>query len=234
MYSPLQSSRLYEQVVGQIEQLITEGKLSPGDRLPSERLLSEQFNVSRTVVREAIKALREKGLVEIRPGKGTFIVDSMSDVMRQSIGLMVRIDHLNGLENLIQVRSIIEPEIAAIAAQKATPDDIKQLECYIGAMDEAMQDNDAVAYIAADQGFHDVLARATQNDLLFRLIGTIVDLLREQRERTFRRGGANRGQRYHKRLLETVQQKNSAAARQAMIEHLEQIRVDSGIGQAGK
>ena len=76
MYKIVQSSRLYEQIVEQIEQSVQRGDLKPGDQLPAERELAEQFGVSRTAVREAVKALREKGLVEAYPGKGTFITSA--------------------------------------------------------------------------------------------------------------------------------------------------------------
>src|SRR5215469_12426970 len=85
MYKLVQTSRLYEQIVQQIEESIRKGALKAGDQLPAERELAEQFGVSRTAVREAVKALREKGLVEAYPGKGTFITSGSSNPMRQSI-----------------------------------------------------------------------------------------------------------------------------------------------------
>jgi GntR family transcriptional repressor for pyruvate dehydrogenase complex len=229
MYSTIQSSRLYEQIIEQIQNRIMEGKLHPGDRLPSEHELAEQFGVSRTVVREAIKALREKGLVEVQPGRGTFvtnITDSTTEVMRDSLGLMVRLNLNNGVTELNEVRTLLEPGIAAMAAQKATEADIRTMQQAIAAMDAAT--NDADIFVESDLDFHLALARATQNPLITILIDPIVDLLREHRKRIFLvDGGPERGQYHHKRILETIRNHDPVAARQAMCAHLKQVIKDS-------
>ncbi len=229
MYSRITSARLYEQIVGQIEQLILEGKLRPGDQLPAERELAEQFRVSRTAVREAVKALREKGLVEIQSGRGTFITASTDKALRNSLGWMVKSDGGNSQPHLVQVRAILEPEIAAIAAEMAGEDDVANLEHAVGVMDLAL--DDAETYIEADQAFHLALAHATRNNLIPTLIDPIVGLLREQRMRIFLvEGGAQRGQFHHKRILEAVRRHDPKAARKAMQAHLEQVRKDSEAG----
>lgn len=226
MYSQIRSSRLYEQIVEQIEQLILDGKLHPGDQLPSERELAEQFNVSRTAVREAVKALREKGLVEIETGRGTFITHGVSKALRRSLDWMVRSGEGNRLADLVQVRDILEPEIAALAADMATGPDIESLEQAVSVMDSAL--NDADVYVEADLGFHLALATATQNRLIPTLIDPIVDLLREQRKRIFLvEGGAQRGQYHHKRILDAIKKHDRMAAREAMQAHLTQVRQDS-------
>src|ERR1700675_304759 len=96
MYQAIQAERLYQKIVEQIEQRILTGEIKVGDQLPSERELGDQFRVSRTAVREAVKALREKGLVEVRPGRGTFITNSTSQAARDSLGLMMRISQGKG------------------------------------------------------------------------------------------------------------------------------------------
>lgn len=206
-----------------------QGELQSGDKLPSERELAEQFGVSRTAVREAVKALREKGLVEIRPGKGTYIAnvaDSTTGVVRDSLGLMVGARFDGGLADLLQVRAILEPEIAAIAAEKAGEEDYQALQEAVDIMDTAL--DNAEIFIEADLEFHLALARATQNSLIPILIDPVVGLLREQRARIFQvRGGAARGQYHHRRILEAVRQRDPAAARQAMAVHLEQVVMDS-------
>src|SRR6202790_3776293 len=118
MYKIVRSSRLYEQIVQQVEESIHKGAIKPGDQLPPERELAQQFGVSRTAVREAVKALHEKGLVEAYSGRGTFITDGTTEAVRQSINLMMRFDQTEGSENLAEVRQILEPEIAALAATR--------------------------------------------------------------------------------------------------------------------
>src|SRR5947207_13477576 len=119
MYKIVRSSRLYEQIVQQVEESIHKSVLKPGDQLPPERELAQQFGVSRTAVREAVKALREKGLVEAYPGRGTFITDGTSQAVRQSLDLMVKIGQPEGSQYLAELRAILEPEIAALAAARA-------------------------------------------------------------------------------------------------------------------
>jgi GntR family transcriptional repressor for pyruvate dehydrogenase complex len=226
VYSPIQSSRLYEQIVEQIEQHILDGVLKLGEKLPSERELCEQFNVSRTVVREAIRTLREKGLVDIQPGRGTFITNGTSEAMRNSLGLVFKVGQEQALTDLVQVRAILEPEIAALAAENATQANIAELQACIEAMDNLFDDADK--FIEADQAFHLALGKATHNTLIPLLIDPIVDLLWEQRKYIFMHtGGAKRGQYHHKRILVAVKQGDVEAARNAMKAHMEQIRKDS-------
>lgn len=224
-YTHIRTARLYEQIVAQIESQVLGGKLHYGDRLPTERELAEQFGVSRTAVREAVKALREKGLVQSHPGRGTFITDGASRAVRHSLGFMMQIDATRGSANLVEAREILEPEMAALAATRATQEDITAMRRAIATMDAAL--NDADAFIEADLDFHLALAQATQNALIPTLIDPIVDLLREHRKRIFLVNGAPRGQYHHKRILAAVVRHDSEAARQAMRAHLRQVRRDS-------
>src|ERR1700756_1700354 len=110
VYKAVRTSRLYEQIVQQIEESILKGALKPGDQLPAERELALQFGVSRTAEREAVKALREKGLVEAYSGRGTFVTNGTSQVIRHSLDLMTRIHQRDGLAHLVEVREILERE----------------------------------------------------------------------------------------------------------------------------
>ena len=139
---------------------------------------------------------------------------------------MVRLNLNNGVTELNEVRTLLEPSIAAMAAQKATEADIRTMQQAITAMDAAM--NDADIFVEADLDFHLALARATQNPLITILIDPIGDLLREHRKRIFLvDGGPERGQYHHKRILETILNHDPVAARQAMCAHLEQVIKDS-------
>jgi GntR family transcriptional repressor for pyruvate dehydrogenase complex len=228
MYQTIQTERLYEQIVQQIEQRFLNGHLKVGDRLPPERELAEQFGVSRTAVREAVKALRQKGLVEIQPGRGTFITNDTSEGVRHSIGLLMKIAGIDGSPDLVEIREILEPEMAALSAVRATEEHIAAMREAIEKMDAALRDPDK--YIEADLDFHLVLAEATQNTLIPTLIDSIVDLLREQRARIFLvTGGPQRGQVHHKHILEAIIRHDPAAARDAMRVHLQQVREDSQV-----
>jgi GntR family transcriptional repressor for pyruvate dehydrogenase complex len=226
VYKVVRTSRLYEQIVQQIEESILQGALKPGDQLPAERELAQRFGVSRTAVREAVKTLREKGLVEAYSGRGTFITDGTSQAMRESLDLMVRIGQTEGLPHLVEVRVIVEPEIAAMAAIRAQEPDLAGLREAVALMDRAQKDPEA--YIEADLDFHLSLAEAAANPLILALLDSIVGLLREQRMRIFDvEGGPQRGQYHHKRILEAVERRDPEMARLAMRAHLEQVRRDS-------
>ncbi len=226
MYKTVQTSRLYEQIVQQIEESILKGALKEGDQLPAERELAQQFGVSRTAVREAVKTLREKGLVEAYPGRGTFITNGTSQAIRQSLDLMIKIGQPDGSLQLAEVRTILEPEIAALAATRIEEQHLAMMREAIGVMESALKDPDA--YIEADLDFHLALAEAAANPLILSLLDSIVGLLREQRLGIFYvEGGPERGQFHHKRILEAVEKRDAEKARAAMKEHLEQVREDS-------
>lgn len=226
VYKTIRSSRLYEQIVQQIEDSVVKGVLKPGDQLPPERELAQKFGVSRTAVREAIKALREKGLVEAYTGRGTFITDGRSQAIRQSLDLIAKIPQEDGLSHLAEIRAILEPEIAALAAARAKEQDLVTLREAVAVMERSMEDPDA--YIEADLDFHLSLGEAANNPLILSLIDSIVGLLREQRLRIFNvEGGPERGQFYHKRILAAVEAGNPEKAREEMKAHLVQVRKDS-------
>jgi len=226
VYKAVQASRLYEQIVKQIEESILKGALKPGDQLPAERELALQFAVSRTAVREAMKALREKGLVEAYSGRGTFVTHGTSQTIRQSLDLMLKTGQLDRSAHLAEVREILEPEIAARAATRAQDQHLASMREAVTVMDQALRDPDA--YIEADLDFHLSLAEAADNPLILSLIDSIVGLLREQRLRIFYvDGGPERGQFHHKRILQAVEQRDPEASSNAMRAHLQQVREDS-------
>lgn len=233
MYKIVRSSRLYEQIVQQVEESIHKSVLKPGDQLPPERELAQQFGVSRTAVREAVKALHEKGLVEAYPGRGTFVTDGTSYSMRQSLDRMLKVGQSEGSGYLAEVREILEPEIAALAATRVDEEDLASMREQIAIMDSARKDPEA--FIEADLDFHLALAEAAANPLILSLIDSIVGLLREQRIKIFNvEGGPQRGQVHHKRILEAMERRDAEMARTAMRAHLEQVREDSKASTGSK
>jgi GntR family transcriptional repressor for pyruvate dehydrogenase complex len=225
MYEPVQTRRYFEQVAQQIEQRILDGELSSGDQLPSERDLANQFNVSRTVIREAVKALAQKGLVEVRSGKGSFVTNDTSMAVRDSLNLMIRLGGEERTLDLMQVREILEPEIAALAATQITHEEISNLERCVQVMDETL---DPDSWTSADLSFHMGLAKATNNLLIPQIISAIVDLLWEQRLWIgLTKGGPERGQFHHKQILNAIKAQDPDRARDAMRDHLLQVRKDT-------
>jgi GntR family transcriptional repressor for pyruvate dehydrogenase complex len=233
VYKVVRTSRLYEQIVQQIEESVLNGSLKPGDQLPAERDLAQRLGVSRTAVREAVKTLREKGLVEAYSGRGTFVTDGTSQAARQSFDLMVKIGQQEGSPHLAELRLILEPGIAAMAAERAKDEDLTAMRDAVAVMERSQKDPEA--YIEADLDFHLALAEAVANPLILSLIDSIVGLLREQRIKIFNvEGGPQRGQFHHKRILEAMERRDPEMARSAMRAHLEQVRQDSRVPASGK
>src|SRR5947209_6606260 len=229
LYKAVRTSRLYEQIVQQIEDSILKGSLKPGDQLPAERELAQRFGVSRTAVREAVKALREKGLVEAYSGRGTFITNGTTQAIRQSLGLMMKIGHVEGSNHLAELRAILEPGIAALAAVRIEDQLLATMREAVAVMERSLRDPES--YIEADLDFHLALAEAAANPLILSLTDSIVALLREQRIRIFNvPGGPERGQFHHKRILQAIEQRDPEMARDAMKSHLQQVRDDSQAG----
>ncbi len=229
-YLPVQSERLYERIVEQIESSIGAGDLKVGEKLPAERDLAEQFAVSRTAVREAVKILHEKGYIEIQPGRGTFVTSSVPNSMRSSFDSLLRFGSVDSAANLVEVREILEPGIAALAATRMTDEFLADMQEAVDTMDAT---DDVDLYVEADLDFHLALAEATQNPVIPAMMDSIIHLLREHRKRIgLATGGLERGQYHHKQVLAAVKRRDPAAAHEAMTRHLLQVAEDSAAGAA--
>src|ERR1700691_2147204 len=225
-YRTVKTSRLYEQIVQQVEDSILKGQLKPGDQLPAERDLAQRFGVSRTAVREAVKTLREKGLGDTYSGRRTFVTNGTSQATRQSLDLMIRINQQEGSSNLAELRLVLEPEIAGLAALRIEEQLLSTMREAVAVMDRNLRDPEG--YVEADLDFHLALAEAAGNPLILSLLDSIVGLLRERRSRIFDvKGGTERGQYHHKRILAAIEQRDPEAAREAMRAHLKQVLADS-------
>jgi GntR family transcriptional repressor for pyruvate dehydrogenase complex len=162
--------------------------------------------------------------VEIRLGRGTFVTNGASGAVRRSLGLLLKDE--SGFTNLVEVREILEPEIAALAATRVAEENIAAMTEAVEMMETALENVEI--FVEADLDFHLALAEATQNPVIPALMDSIIELLREQRKRTGNvEGGLARGQYHHKKILEAVIQHDPLAARQAMQDHLLQVREDS-------
>jgi GntR family transcriptional repressor for pyruvate dehydrogenase complex len=218
--------RLYEQIAQSIREQIVRGQLVQGQRLPTERELALAYGVGRNAVREAVRSLASDGLVEVRQGSGTYVSNATSSALGDSLGLALSLaDASKSLTNLIEIRTIIEPTVAGLAARRATGVDITQMEDEIAIMDGAFDDVDG--FIAADHRFHVAIARATQNPLVPLILVPVVDVLNEQRKRLFFVvHSATSAQSFHRRILEAVRDKDSDGAADAMRGHLKQVAKD--------
>jgi len=182
--------------------------------------------VSRTAVREAVKTLCEKGLVEAYSGRGTFVTAGKSQSVRHSLHWLVNSSDPQSARYVTELREILEPEFTALAAARIEEQQLAMMREAIVVMDRSMQNPDA--YIEADLDFHLTLAEAAGNPLILSLLDSIVAVLREERLGVFRvPGGPTRGQIHHRLILKAIERRNPAKARKAMIAHMQQIRDDT-------
>lgn len=217
---------LYQQVVDLIEARIAAGDYQIGDRLPTESELAADYRVSRTVIREALKTLRQKGIIESHPGRGTFLVGDVAKSISSSIDYMMRIEPEVGTFQLLELRMILEPEIARLAAMRASSEQVQRLEELVQCMDQA--GSDPYKFSVADAEFHSVLASAAGNPVIQTIFSSVVDILRKQQ--FFRLAldstGAQRSQADHIQILQAVRKGEPDRAKECMRLHLEQVRQD--------
>lgn len=211
---------LHREVVDALGQRIVRGDYRPGDALPNEAELGVSLEVSRTVVREAIKVLASKGLLSSRPRTGTRVLEraSWSLIDPDVLGWQVDVAADVGLfRDLSEVRSIIEPQAAGLAATRRTEREATRLTELLAELDSASDDTDR--YIAADLELHGAILRATHNELLARMTGTIWVALAASRRISVRAPGGPRGAMpLHAEVVAAIRNGDQEAARNAMNE----------------
>ncbi|MDF1524554.1 MAG: GntR family transcriptional regulator [Trueperaceae bacterium] len=221
---------------------ILDGELTAGDRLPGERELAEQLGVSRIVVREALGRLQARGLIEIRPGVGAFVVPMPDHSVTEPLGLYIR-RHGVGHAHLFEVRRALEPQIAAAAARRRDPRALATLTAIQrrtaaaaadlaratpspadDPRDDVQADEALEAFAWADLAFHLHLAQASGNPLFELLLVPLVEPLLEVRRAGARRpGAAERATSEHAAILEAVTAGDAMAAAAAMARHLDSV-----------
>ena len=213
--------RAYEEVIQKIRKLIENDDLGPGDLLPPERQLAEKFKVSRHSLREAIRVLQEQGVLATRQGSGNYIqASSKADLIRAlNISTMPTEQKLR---DLFQIREIIEPQMARLAAKNATNEDRKQIAEIAQALIEI---TDFAEGQSLDHDFHETIAAATGNQLLHSILQEInksmLPSASSQNEKKRRKDVSNAG---HTAIVEAIEKHDADAAEAAMREHIAAIR----------
>jgi GntR family transcriptional repressor for pyruvate dehydrogenase complex len=220
-FTAVRKKRLFEDVARQVQALIVDGVLKPGDLLPPERQLAERFGVSRNSVRDAIRVLELTGLVVARHGEGNVVADVSTETLLAPIAqLLLRKRKL--VAELLDVRKLLEPGLAARAASNASDEDIARMESILSRQrDKALRGESTVE---EDSEFHYAIALAAQNGVVLKLLDMLMDLLRETRVRSLQvEGRLERSLAGHVRMLEAIKRRDPAAAERAVRRHLEEI-----------
>ncbi len=221
MLKAVRKKRAYEDIVKQIRHLVERGRWKKGDQLPTERELSETFKVSRSTVREAIFSLETMKLVDRRQGDGTYVIASSAETLVQPLAAAL-FHEKDDLIDIFFLRKIIEPEIAQLASENGTPEQINELEEVLGEQEEEILKGKES--IRADSEFHHLLAVMSRNRILERLLLALLDLLSQTREKYLeteeRKVKSLQG---HREILAAIKNGNSSGARRAMRRHLEAV-----------
>jgi GntR family transcriptional repressor for pyruvate dehydrogenase complex len=212
--------RLSDKVADMMLETILSRRLAVGDRLPSERELGEQFGVSRTVIREAVRALVAKGVIEVRSGSGLRVAAVDAAAVSESMSLYVRGGGID-FERVHEVRTMLEVHIAGLAAERANAEDVDRLRTVHERMQREAGDVDAAS--RDDLEFHRVIARATQNDLFLVLMDSIGNSLIDIRRENLGSGAAPVTLSQHERILDRIAAHDPKGARAAMSAHLDGV-----------
>lgn len=206
-----------ENLAERLELELLSGHPPAGSQLESERVLAQRFGVSRPMIREVLRGLEQRGMIEVMPGRGTFVRDvQITDAVRPLDALYRQ--RKPTPRDLIQARMMLERETAALAAVHATPEDLGALEAALTRFDDA---RDLLSMARADVAFHAAVARASRNPVIELMFGSITNLTFELMLRSLGDPSVSReGVPYHQEILNAIRAGDPDAARDAMTGHL--------------
>jgi len=218
MLSPVKSTKVYEMVMEQIKDLVKKGELKSGDRLPSERELCEKLEVSRASIREALKALQMLGLIETKHGEGNFINENFENSLLEPLSTVFLLLGSKS-ESVLELRKIIEPETAVIAAKNITNEQLIELK---EIMEELNNTSDAEACASLDKRFHYKIAQASGNHLISTIMFSVSSLI-EKYIKNSRINTLNKTlvKTQHEEIYRALETHNGIAAATAVKKHLE-------------
>lgn len=227
VFEPIQTSNIYVRVIDQILTLIRNGSLKQGDQLPSETELTMQFGVSRSSVREALKALEVLGILESKTGVGSFVKEgTLSDA---AFSLLYELAEEGGPFEIIEARKAVEPRIAFLAALRRTADDLRAMKRVLDLMEQQVANGEPTMEV--DLEFHLLLAAACGNPVLADCMRLISGRMRKRFWQAMKGDSLSvRGRPavylgHHRKVLEAIDEQDAPRAEAAMLEHLEAVEV---------
>ena len=224
VFEPVHDNRaLSEKIIAQISDALVAGELKPGDRLPPERELAEQFGVSRTVIRDAVKTLAGRGILHVKHGAGIFVTTSEENAIGR-LGALSDILPLQGvsLRDLFEIRKVLEAEGAEWAARRRNDYHLERLR---GILEDAHRNSENLEVLSErDAQFHVAIAEASQNLVLVRVMLTLLDLLAQSRRESLSiPGRAKLSLKDYERIVEEIEAQRYEGARETMLEHLTSV-----------
>jgi DNA-binding FadR family transcriptional regulator len=237
LFPPIRRTSAVSQASGRIREMILSGRLRPGDRLPPERELSEALRISRPTVRESIRSLVAMNILESRHGRGTFVASLDTRKLLEPLSFVLALASRD-LDDLFEARLLLEPRLAALAAERATTEDVQALRVCAAAGAARRRDPDAMVELGAR--LHRLLAKACHNDLLVTLLDSVAALGAEGRALAARLPtAADDAVGDHAELVEAVAARDPGRAEAAMTAHLGRLveaahRAAAGGGRPGE
>lgn len=215
LFPPVERETVMEMVARRIESLVRSGDLSRGSRLPSEPRLAEMLQVSRASLREALKGMVFLGLLKARPGDGTYLQPSLTSMANRHLQWMLLLQEIKYLE-LYELREILEPAAAELAARRATRDDIEQMRAALNGMKLATGDPES--FIRCEMEFHGAITRASKNAAMQSTMQMMYGALSEGRHRVLPLVNdlAQHCER-HERIFDLIAKRDATGARRAVI-----------------
>lgn len=219
------NGRLSEFALHEIQRMITEEYPSPGSRLPKEVELADRLQVSRIVIREAMKILEDRGVVDVRAGRGTLTVAPSPDRVKTSLLRLFRgqpMPTIQDMEQLLELRQVLEETTASLAAVRATAEDLREIEAAL----EEMRNNGAALEqtVCADLRFHRSIMRAAHNPFIEMVLDPLMEVFLRQIKVT---NTFNTGWEAHRQILVEIQAHNPVGARQAVRRLMKMTLLDS-------
>ena len=217
---PVRRDRVRDQVFDQLKDQIFKGSWQPGSKIPSENELATLLGVSRVSIREGLQKLATLGLLDTRHGEGTYVKEFSGDIYLNTLFPLLALDKLNILQ-VLEYRKVMDTGSVALAVERATEDDIDEMERIYKAMtDNADEAGDLGKFAQADLDFHLAVSKATKNPIFIKVNSIIKDVLSVSMEGIVRALGKHDGLHYHRKIIDAIKKRDGEEAKRLMEEHV--------------
>ena len=223
MIEPVKRLNVTDSIVNQIKELVLQGKLNQGDKLPPERELMNLFEVGRPSLREALKVLEAQGLIE-KTQKGTLISGNHDKFFTDSLMFQLYFSSADW-QDIFEARRFIERELTTLATTRATSEDFMAIEQSIEDMELAINVNNMDDYVSANLDFHEKIAKSSNNLVMYNLYQSINNLIEHAQVKALTvQGVMNESLNFHKDILGAMKQRNPELASELMVKHINSVQ----------
>jgi DNA-binding FadR family transcriptional regulator len=220
-FPPIVKIDITEEIIGRIKALLAKGRLKAGSRLPPERDLARILGVGRPALRQALKALATMGIIDSRVGQGTFISRSTWELLAAPMDFMMLLNVVS-IRELFEVRKALEVELAGLAAERATDDDLSHINAVLRKQEISLANPQA--FLEGDLEFHAAIAAASRNILFLAILDNLSRLMIESRQKLLlQEQDLSLSFKDHQRICAEIAAKNTLGAREAMLRHLDRV-----------